>query len=254
MIGEARCMAESGHEFRPDYLDLGGIKQTYQNVQISCFTVTAPKDTCTFILNHLKLNDCVVFKQPIRRSNLAFSVKTKSKKKQVNDEIISLVSGRLSGQCGIIYCSKANDVVDLAYQVSNCKAQIPVSMYFTAPIVTRDRVEELHNWLTGKTLVLIATKSAGVGIDKNDVRFVIDADMPNSIEEFFQEGGRAGRDGSSSEVILYYRHEDKAAHVKHIGEIENSVVRESSMNKLHSILRYANTNKMSCSVHRGVFW
>ena len=174
---------------------------------------------------------------------MAFSVKTKSKKKQVNDEIISLVSGRLSGQCGIIYCSKANDVVDLAYQVSNCKAQIPVSMYFTAPIVTRDREEELHNWLTGKTLVLIATKSAGVGIDKNDVRFVIDADMPNSIEEFFQEGGRAGRDGSSSEVILYYRHEDKAAHVKHIGEIKNSVVRESSMNKLHSILRYANTNK-----------
>ena len=97
--------------------------------------------------------------------------------------------------------------------------------------------------MTGKALVLIATKSAGVGIDKNDVHFVIEADMPNSIEEFFQEGGRAGRDLSASEVILYYWHENKAVHLKHIGEIENSVVRESSMNRLHSILRYANTNK-----------
>ena len=125
VIDEAHCMAESGHEYRPDYLDLVGIKQTYQNVQISCFTATTTKDTCNFILNHLTPNDCVVFKQPIRRSNLVFAVKTKSKKKRVNDERITLVSGRFSGQCGIIYCSKANDVVGLAYQVSNYKAQNP---------------------------------------------------------------------------------------------------------------------------------
>ena len=204
VIDEAHCITECGHSYRKDYLDLANIKQTYNRVQICAFTATATLETQDSIIQLLKLDDCDIFRQEVFGDNINFSVVHKTKKKQVFDAILNLLSTTFHGVCGIIYCTRTIDVKDLAYQLSNTANPANVTVYYSNELGDIERHEGLSSWLNGDSDVLVATKSAGLGLDKSDLKFVIDADMPNSLEELSQHAGRAGRNRQISSTYLLF--------------------------------------------------
>ncbi|XP_055926147.1 recQ-like DNA helicase BLM isoform X2 [Argiope bruennichi] len=201
VIDEAHCVSQWGHDFRPDYKKLKILREKFTNVPMIALTATATQRVRMDILHQLSMPSPKWFLQSFNRPNLKYEVRLKTK--TVVQDIIKLIHTKFKNMCGIIYCLSRNDCDALAVEL--VKNGISASAYH-AGMNNRDEVQEC--WINDKFKVICATIAFGMGIDKPDVRFVIHHAIPKSLEGYYQESGRAGRDGEHSWCILYYNYKD----------------------------------------------
>jgi len=201
-IDEAHCISEWGHDFRPEYRNLKHIIDQIDNVPVIGLTATATEKVQEDILKTLGISDATTFKASFNRSNLFYEVRPKTK--DVEKDIIRFVKQR-EGKSGIIYCLSRKKVEEIAQvlQVNNIKA-VP----YHAGLDAKTRVKHQDMFLMEDCDVVVATIAFGMGIDKPDVRFVIHHDIPKSLESYYQETGRAGRDDGEGYCLAFYAYKD----------------------------------------------
>lgn len=207
-IDESHCISQWGYDFRPSYLKIAEIRQYIPDVPVLALTATATPEVIDDIQTQLHFNEKNVFKKSFERNNLAYIVKTTESKEEELLRIIESVRGS-----GIIYVRSRQKTKEL----SDFLAKQNVSVdYFHAGLSHADKNKKQTEWKENKTRIIVCTNAFGMGIDKPDVRFVIHMDLPNSIEEYFQEAGRAGRDEKKSYAIILYNKQDSTKLKKRI--------------------------------------
>ncbi|KOY52714.1 RecQ family ATP-dependent DNA helicase [Polaribacter dokdonensis] len=201
-IDEAHCISEWGHDFRPEYRNLKHIIKAIDNVPVICLTATATEKVQEDILKTLGITDANRFKASFNRPNLFYEVRPKTK--EVEKDIIRFVKQR-EGKSGIIYCLSRKKVEEIAQilQVNGIKA-VP----YHAGLDAKTRVKHQDMFLMEDCDVVVATIAFGMGIDKPDVRYVIHHDIPKSLESYYQETGRAGRDDGEGYCLAFYAYKD----------------------------------------------
>ncbi len=202
-IDEAHCISEWGHDFRPEYRRLRPIIESIgQKVPVMALTATATPKVEQDILKNLGMHEATLFKSSFNRSNLYYEVRPKQD--DVNKEVIKFIKMN-PGKSGIIYCLSRKQVEELAetLQVNGIKA-----LPYHAGLESQIRVTNQDKFLMEEADVIVATIAFGMGIDKPDVRYVIHYDMPKSLEGYYQETGRAGRDDGEGICLAFYAYED----------------------------------------------
>jgi len=202
-VDEAHCISEWGHDFRPEYRNLRNILDRLdKDIPIISLTATATDKVQEDIIKNLKISGANTFKASFNRPNLYYEVRTKDN--EVEKDIIKYIKNNI-GKSGIIYCLSRKKVEELAYllQVNEINA-----LPYHAGLDSKTRAKHQDMFLMEDVDIIVATIAFGMGIDKPDVRFVIHHDIPKSIESYYQETGRAGRDGGEGHCIAYYAYKD----------------------------------------------
>ncbi|XP_008303712.1 ATP-dependent DNA helicase Q5 [Stegastes partitus] len=212
-VDEAHCVSQWGHDFRPDYLKLGELRARLQGVPCLALTATAPKNVQEDIVQSLKMNLTLSFVTPVFRKNLHYDVIFRELLPNPYVHLhafikkaLALDSGSNGQGCGIVYCRTRDGCETVAYQLTKLGI---LSKAYHAGLKSGDRTEVQNEWMQGKVLVIVATISFGMGVDKANVRFVAHWNLAKSLASYYQESGRAGRDGLPSACRTYYSAKDK---------------------------------------------
>lgn len=230
-VDEAHCISAWGHDFRPEYAQLGFLKQQFPQIPIIALTATADKLTRKDILEKLNLQTPSVFISSFDRPNLSLEVRPGQKRVE---QILSFVKSHPK-QVGIIYCLSRKSTEELTVKLlsNNIKAAA-----YHAQVPPRERSKVQEDFQNDKIQVVCATVAFGMGIDKSNVRWVIHYNLPKNIESYYQEIGRSGRDGAPAETVLFYSYADVIAYREMFSELEG-VNREVQNAKLDRMLQYA---------------
>jgi ATP-dependent DNA helicase RecQ len=246
-VDEAHCISEWGHDFRPEYRRIKAMVKEIKDVPVIALTATATPKVQSDIIKNLQMGDATVFKSSFNRPNLYYEVRSKGKKGEAIKEIVSFIKAR-PNKTGIIYClsRKRVDEISGILQANGIKA-----LPYHAGLDAKVRASHQDKFLMEDSDIIVATIAFGMGIDKPDVRFVIHYDIPKSIEGYYQETGRGGRDGLEGECVLFYNPadieklekflKDKPVAEREIGELlifETEAFAESSSCRRKFLLHY----------------
>lgn len=199
VVDEAHCISQWGYDFRPDYLQIGKIRERV-DAPVLALTATATPQVCEDIMDKLAFRDRVLFKSDFERANLNYIVRESADKM---GQLLSVCRG-VPGT-GIVYMRNRAKCEEMAAAL---KAAGVSADFYHAGLQSISRSERQQDWKSGKTRVMVCTNAFGMGIDKPDVRFVVHLDIPDSPEAYFQEAGRAGRDGKTAYAVLVYNQQD----------------------------------------------
>ena len=244
VIDEAHCVSQWGHDFRPDYKLLGEVRQQFPGVPVIALTATATENVKIDVIHNLGITNCETFSQSFNRPNLNYEVRSKTKAKDVLDSIANTINTSYRGQSGIIYCLSRKNCEDIATKL---REQYNImAHHYHAGMEAEEKKKVQRQWQAGAYNVIIATIAFGMGIDKPDVRFVIHHTIPKSLEGYYQETGRAGRDGKRSGCYLYYGYQDTSALKRMIDEGEGTWdQKERQRQMLRNVIRFCE-NKSDC--------
>ncbi|THH26363.1 hypothetical protein EUX98_g7827 [Antrodiella citrinella] len=217
VIDEAHCISLWGMDFRSSYKNLVQLRERYPKVPIMALTATANPQTQDDVIKTLRISNCVRLTQPFNRPNLWYEVR----KKNTNtvQQIAEFIRSKHSGHTGVIYCSSRDKCEIVAKQLRQAGLS---AKHYHAEIPPEDKKQVQEEWQNDKCKIIVATIAFGMGIDKPDVRFVIHHGMPTSLDGYYQESGRAGRDGLPADCILFYAFRETTFLFKRIRENETA--------------------------------
>ncbi|KAH8815331.1 hypothetical protein F5884DRAFT_771968 [Xylogone sp. PMI_703] len=248
VIDEAHCVSQWGHDFRPDYVALGEVLRQFTGVPKMALTATATKNVQMDVLGNLNMaKTASIFTQSFNRPNIYYEVRSKKEigsSKEVLKSIANLILDKYRGQTGIIYTLSRKGCEELAQQL---KEQYNIDAHhYHASMSAPEKATVQKKWQSGQWKVIVATIAFGMGIDKPDVRFVIHHTVPKSLEGYYQETGRAGRDGRPSACYLYYGYGDTAMLQRFINDSEGSPSQKARQREmLNRMIQYC-WNQIDC--------
>ncbi|WP_245584642.1 DNA helicase RecQ [Spirochaeta cellobiosiphila] len=234
-VDEAHCLSEWGHDFRPDYLILSSIRSHFPDVPMAAFTATATTKVQSDIIRILGLKDPLVVRASFNRQELNYQVKPKT-------EVLSQISGFIKNhpeESGIVYRLSRKDVSKTAaYLIGQGLKALP----YHAGLSKEERSQNQEAFNKDEVDIIVATTAFGMGINKNNIRYVIHGDLPKSMEGYYQETGRAGRDGLDSQCVLFFSTGDISKQQYFIDQIDDPTEQVKAKDNLNRLIRYSTVN------------
>ncbi|WP_288234503.1 ATP-dependent DNA helicase RecQ [uncultured Haemophilus sp.] len=231
-VDEAHCVSQWGHDFRPEYTLLGNLRNTFPNIPLMALTATADPTTRADILLHLRLNNPHTYLGSFDRPNIRYTVQEKFKPME---QLAKFIVGQ-KGKSGIVYCNSRKKVEEITEKLSARNISV---MGYHAGMSVQQRETVQNAFQRDNIQVVVATIAFGMGINKSNVRFVVHFDLPRSIESYYQETGRAGRDDLPSQAVMFYDLADYAWLQKMLLEEPESEQRDIKQHKLQAIGAFA---------------